>query len=90
MNEEQKRILNGVSRWEDISFPNGSAYRRQVLPTGDHGAVAIRTLYNVGYQAIFADGSEILVAFDQTSVGPGVDLGEHYCSRDQALTELLP
>lgn len=98
MNSQQRKALQQIAQWKSMSFPSGSGYRRQVLPTGSHknvngfAAVNVTEEYNYGYIVRFFDGKnsseEVVVPFNRISVGAGVDFGAYYCTRDQALIAL--
>jgi hypothetical protein len=84
----QKQILRKVSVWKRISSPNGSNYKQQILPEGDHGEVSIRSMYNRGYICTWLDGSESMVPFTRVGLGEGVCFGAHFCTEDQGLKAL--
>ena len=88
MDETLKTKLQELSIWESYSFPNGSNYKMQRLPEGNFGDVSISISHGVGYTVKW-QGVESLVLFDTTDIGPGVDLGKHFNSRDIALSALL-
>lgn len=88
MTNEQKARLNEVSTWTLQSFPNGSLYALQSLPEGNFGDVRIiRRAYE--WMCYFARGEAVSVGFSRRSIGRGVDVGPHFCSRDQAIIGLL-
>lgn len=89
LTDSQKVLLQQVAQWKEVSSPNGSHYRRQYLPEGDHGNCVIKMQYNYGYIVSWSDGTESHVPFTRRSIGGGVDLGIYFNTRDQALTALL-
>jgi hypothetical protein len=90
MTEEQKQALRGIARWAGMSFPNGSSYRMQELPHGQHGEIFVDArIYGTCYLIRWPDGSETHVSRSRRSVGRGADFGANFCSRDQALIALI-
>jgi len=94
MDAELKQVLNELSVWEEYSSPNGGAYREQRLPKGVFdtplGRIEIRYSWCGCYILVTREDGDVVYVHNQhTSVGPGVDFGKYYCTRDQALTELL-
>jgi len=87
---EQQARLREVMVTKYESFPNGSSYDKETLPTGEFDGFSIESVYNHGYVIIWDDGSECMVSFNRTSVGPGADFGIYFCTRDQVLVDLLP
>jgi hypothetical protein len=83
LTEKQKTIARKFSRQRGQSFPNGSSYTEEYL-TGD----GVEVIYNVGYRVV-AEGEDFMVSFDAVGVGGGVDLGEYFCNRNQALANLV-
>ncbi len=88
MTAQQKATLNAVAVWEHNSFPNGSSYSTQKLPVGQHNGVSITSTYNNGYTCTFDDGSIVHVSHTKVGAGGGVNLGKHFCSKDQVLKDL--
>ena len=88
LNAEQKQALQAIAIWEPQSFPNRSDYRIQKLPDGKRNGITVAVKYNRGYDVTFPDGSKAMVNFDRVPIGPGTDLGEDFCTRDQALVAL--
>ena len=80
--------MSEIAVWEPQSFPNGSSYQMQKLPAGEHDGITIAVKHNRGYDVSFPDGSKAMVNFDRVPIGPGTDLGEDFCTRDQALAAL--
>lgn len=89
MNENQKMQLRQIAKMTPRSFPNGSSYKMQEIPKGETRGIKVRAIKNVGYLAEFPDGDEVTISFDRQSVGPGTDLGIHFNTRDQVLSDLL-
>lgn len=87
MTAAQKSRLRELAKWEYVSFPNGSSYRKQVLPFGDFGDVRI-SFNGYGYQCDWENGDSFWISGRQ-SVGAGANFGAHFNTRDQALTALL-
>ena len=84
---EQKQSLNEIAVWKPYSFPNGSSYCQQELPTGEHNGINILPATGC-YIVTWPDGDKSFVPSGWTSVGPGSDLGAHFCTRDQALNAI--
>lgn len=90
LTKEQKVLLNKVSVWKPVSFPNGSSYQKQFLPEGSFDGFNIeKHIFSRCWLVTWADGTESEIAFARQSVGKGSDLGVHFCTRDQALAALL-
>lgn len=92
---EQKAAINEIAVWKPIRFPNGSAYRQQCLPIGRqaNGLEIKPNWFNYCYynsvSVSFPSGETVQVSMHRVSVGPGTDFGKYFCSRDQALVDLL-
>ena len=88
--QELKDILNNISEWKAFSFPNGSSYRQQQLPhTFDKEIQGVKIEKVSGGHYVTWQGEEYHIPYRWQAVGSGVDLGVHFCSRDQALVELM-
>lgn len=94
LTDQEKKQLNVISIWKQVSFPNGSNYRQQYLPSnlvgGIYNGIKVRWSPGVGYFVTFPGEGETVkkVSFNRSNVGPGIDLGIHFCSVDQGLSDL--
>ena len=88
MNEQQKQLLNALSTWNGVSFPNGSNYSEQHLPIGKFDGVSI-SKERRGWSAIFEKGETHHVDSLRRGIGGGTELGKHFCTRDQGLVDLM-
>lgn len=69
--------------WKDVSFPNGSNYRQQAFVAGERGRFHVRQRAT---DVAILDGDKVYhLPSQHRGVGPGVELGPHFCTRDQAL-----
>jgi len=75
---------------EYCSFPNGSAYEKEILKDANDGSLLVEMLHNQHYLVLDSGTGELAeVSFTRKSVGPGTDLGVHYCTCDQVLVDLI-
>ena len=88
MNGQQKQLLNNLSTWKGVSFPNGSNYSEQHLPVGEFNGVLISKARR-GWEVTFANGETHHVDSLRRGVGGGTELGKYFCSRDQGLVDLM-
>ena len=100
MDEKQKAALKQLVVDEFMSFPNGSAYHRETLPSGVYNdvggfyAIRIARQYKNCWVVKFWETMEceeetVNVSFAMESAGGGVDYGAHYCTRDQVISALV-
>lgn len=84
-----KQRLKALAKWRGHSFPNGSSYAEEYLPDGKFGDISINAVYNACYYIRYNRWDLYLLRYDRVGVGSGTELGAHFCSRDQALKELI-
>lgn len=88
MPEQMKNEIQALLRWRRVRFPNGSNYSEQYIAGGDQHLPSYGKVFITTYVLYHGD-NEYALPCQRTSVGPGNDLGEYFCTRDQALTAFL-